>query len=302
MPVGARALVAEFGEQLRRLGWVDALLVAGSLATGDHVPGVSDLDLVALVGGPVGAQRQAALAHLHRRLDRGVAAGAKLGCVYVEIARLATVAAPHPTWTHGELVQRGLSGVTRAELARHGYAVFGPPPGAWFASVSRDDVRAAAHAELAGYWSLAVRRPWWWCNPDLADLGLTSMARARHALATGELLSKTAAIERADAPGWLTDQLRARRSGEQVRSPRLRTAFLAWRDARRTTGGARTRTGRGNGVGRSACAGGSTGDPATLLGSLEEPPITRYWVANPAWWSSSEVPRGSERGVRPPRS
>jgi hypothetical protein len=249
-PASAEFVVSEFGRELQRLGWVEALLVAGSLATGDHVPGVSDLDLVALVGAPVGAERQATLTQLHRRLDLGVAAGAKLGCVYVQIARLPTVWAPHPTWTHGALVHRGLSGVTRAELAGHGYAVFGQPPGAWFAPVTRDDVRAAARAELAGYWSLAVRRPWWWWrHPEIADLGLTSMARARHALATGELLSKTAAIERADAPGWLTDQVRARRRGEQVESPRLRAAILAWRDVRRTKARARTSTIRRNSAG-----------------------------------------------------
>jgi hypothetical protein len=68
----------------------------------------------------------------------------------------------------------------------------------------------------------------------IADLGLTSMARGRHTLATGELLTKTQAIEQADAPAWLIDHLRARRRGEDVTSPRLRTAVIAWRDARRT--------------------------------------------------------------------
>ena len=36
------------------------------------------------------------------------------------------------------------------------------------------------------------------------------MARGRHALLTGQLLTKTAAIEVADAPRWLIDQMRAR--------------------------------------------------------------------------------------------
>jgi hypothetical protein len=49
--------LARFGEELTALGWVTDLLVAGSLATGDHVAGVSDLDLVALTDGPVGQLR-----------------------------------------------------------------------------------------------------------------------------------------------------------------------------------------------------------------------------------------------------
>jgi hypothetical protein len=220
------------------LGWVTDLLVAGSLATGDYVPGVSDLDLVALTGGPVGPERQEILASLHRGLDQGDAQGLDLGCVYVDAGRLADLGALHPTWTHGSLVQRSLSGVTRAELVRHGFAVLGRPPAAVLPEMTDDDVRRAACAELCGYWAYAARRPLWWLSPVIADLGLTSMARGRHALETGQLLTKTQAIEQAHAPAWLKDQLRARRQGQRVVSPRARTALIAWRDARRTVAGA----------------------------------------------------------------
>ncbi len=226
--------VRQLAERLEGLGWVSDLLVAGSLATGDYVPGVSDLDLVALTGGPVGPTRQEILAGLHRELDRGAAQGLDLGCVYVDSGRLADLGVRHPTWTHGSLVQRSLSGVTRAELVRHGFAVLGRPPAAVLPEMTDDDVRRAARAELCGYWAHAARRPLWWLNPVIADLGLTSMARGRHALQTGQLLTKTQAIEQAHAPAWLKDQLRARRQGQQVASPRTRTALIAWRDARRT--------------------------------------------------------------------
>ncbi len=227
-------VVAEFGARLAALGWVSDLLVAGSLATGDYVPGVSDLDLVALTAGPVGPARQAELAAVHRGIDAGAGSGLDLGCVYVDSAHRADPAREHPTWTRGLLVRRIFSGVTRAELVRHGYAVFGRSPGEVLPAMSDDDVRAAARAELTGYWAWAVRRPWIWRDPVLADLGLTSMARGRYALAHGDLLTKSQAVDRADAPAWLVDQLRARRRGEEVTSPRLRTAVIAWRDARRT--------------------------------------------------------------------
>lgn len=231
-------VVRHLAERLDELEWVTDLMVAGSLATGDYVPGVSDLDLVALTSGPVSPAQQESLVELHRELDRGAARGFDLGCVYVDIGALADPAAPHPTWTHGSLVQRILSAVTRAELVRHGFAVLGRPPSAVLPQMSADDVRRAAHAELCGYWARAARRPLWWLNPVIADLGLTSMARGRHALRTGELLTKTQAIEQAHAPAWLKDQLRARRRGEQVTSPRARTALIAWRDARRTVASA----------------------------------------------------------------
>lgn len=226
--------VSVVADRLADLGWVTDLLVAGSLATGDYVPGVSDLDLVALTEGPVGKARQEVLTGLHRELDHGAAQGLDLGCVYVDAGRLADAAALHPMWTHGSLVHRALSGVTRAELVRHGFAVLGRPPAAVLPDMTDDDVRRAARAELCGYWARASRRPLMWLNPVIADLGLTSMARGRHALETGQLLTKTQAAERAHAPAWLREQLRARRRGEQVVSPRARTALIAWRDAWRT--------------------------------------------------------------------
>jgi hypothetical protein len=47
VPPAVRNLAGRLGD----LGWVRDLLVAGSLAAGDYVPGVSDLDLVALTDG-----------------------------------------------------------------------------------------------------------------------------------------------------------------------------------------------------------------------------------------------------------
>lgn len=229
----------ELGNQLEALGWVTDLFVGGSLATGDYTPFVSDLDLVALVNVPVGDMRQATLTTIHRALDEGIGAGLKLGCTYVDAARLDNHEARHSTWKHGSLVQRILSGVTRAELVRYGFAVFGRSPGIVLPTMSTDDVREAARTEITGYWAWAAKRPTMWLNPVMPDLGLTAMARGRHTLLTGELLTKTRAIEQADAPAWLIDQLRARRRGEDVTSPRLRTALIAWRDARRTVARAR---------------------------------------------------------------
>ena len=235
--------VTALAERLASLPWVSDLWVAGSVATGDYVPGVSDLDLVAVVDGPVDSEREAVLVDLHRALDLGEAAGTDLGCVYVDDGRLPEPDALHPTWTHGQLVQRMLSGVTRAELGRHGFAVLGRSPGEVMPPMTDDDVRAAARAEVCGYWAWASRRPRMWLNPVIADLGLTSMARGRHAVRHGQLLTKSDAIEEAHAPDWLIEHLRARRRGEPVVSPRLRTGFIAWRDARATVRAVRQESG-----------------------------------------------------------
>ncbi len=227
--------VAELREEVLKLGWVSELFVGGSAATGDYVPGVSDLDLVAVTSGEVSPERQATLAVLHRALDDGAAAALNLGCVYVHDRGLADVRALHPTWTHGRLTQRVLSGISRAELIRDGYTVLGRTPIAMLDPMTEADVQRASQVELAGYWTRASARPWWWLDPVMVDLGLTSMARGRYALAQGQLLTKTRAIEVSGAPEWLISQMRARRQGQDVPSPRLRAAWIAWLDARRTT-------------------------------------------------------------------
>lgn len=126
----------EFGRQLAQLGWVDDLLVGGSAATGDYTPGVSDVDLVALVAGPVSAARREQLVAVHRGLDTGTARGLNLGCSYVNSGLVLDPDVRHPTWTHGRLARRRLSGIARAELVRHGYAVFGRSPREVFPAMS----------------------------------------------------------------------------------------------------------------------------------------------------------------------
>lgn len=231
--------VEELAARLRSHGWVTDLFVGGSAATGDYRAGVSDLDLVALTDGPLDRARRTAIVGIHQELDATAAQKVDLGCVYVAAADLANAAARHPTWTHGRMIERPLSAVARADLVRHGFAVMGRSPDTVLPSVSDDDVRHAAQLELTGYWAMAVHRPWWWLDPSLSDLGLTSMARGRHALATGTLVTKSSAIDLVQAPAWLRRDVRARREGRVVRSPRLAAAWYAWNDARRTTAAAR---------------------------------------------------------------
>ena len=182
--------------------------------------------------GPIDEARKAALVGLHRDLDRRNAAGSDLGCVYVEESRLDVPAALHRTWTHGTSLiaffraSPGPSSCAMGSRSSEGRRT------ALLPAMTDDQVRNAARTELCGYW--ASRRPWMWLSPVIADLGLTSMARGRYAVRTGHLLRKSEAIEQAQAPARVVDQLRARRRGQSVVSPRLRTGWIAWRDARRT--------------------------------------------------------------------
>ena len=220
---------------LSPVGWASDVWLYGSLATGDHQPCVSDIDLVTLTTRRLGVDDLRRVVDLHQRIDTTVGTGSALGCAYVDVTRLGDRSALHPTWTHGRLVRRRLSSMVRAELLTHGQVLLGREPGAVLPVMSDADVRTAALEELSGYWSWAARRPWLFLRPQLADLALLSMARIRHTLATGALVSKTEVIAQVRAPQAVVERIARRRTSPGRSFPlALRAGHHAWRDTRRT--------------------------------------------------------------------
>jgi hypothetical protein len=227
--------VAGFVDAVAPLDWISDVWLSGSLASGDHRPGSSDIDIVALTTRPAGNADLQTIRAIHTRLDRGEARGAALGCAYVPRYALPDIATRHPTWTHGRMVQRHLSPIARAELVRVGRALVGREPDVVLPAMTLVEVRAAAGAELSGYWSWAARRPWLFLEPATADLALVSMARIRHAVRTGALISKSEAIPAVRAPRPVVEDLRRRRDDATRRTiPDLRLSLHAWRDTCRT--------------------------------------------------------------------
>lgn len=209
-------LVATFGDAVGAVVDVTALYVGGSLAAGDYHPGVSDLDLVALVDVPLDDARRAQAQALHERLIRAEPLGPKLHCAYLPVGQVDDVAAEHPTWTTGAFWPMPLSGVARAELLRFGLTVTGPPPAALVPPVSEEALRAAVRGQLSGYWSDAVRKPHIWSQDVYVDLGLVTLARADIALSEGRLATKREALSRLERFGVdpdLVAEMQQRRDG-----------------------------------------------------------------------------------------
>ncbi|AKU15053.1 nucleotidyltransferase domain-containing protein [Luteipulveratus mongoliensis] len=224
----------EFARLVDTVDWATDLWVGGSVATGDYLPGVSDLDLVVITEGVVTVEQRTTLRRWHQELDGGVGRGANLGCVYVPETVAPDVALAHPTWTHGRLIQRPLSGIGRAELVRHGFALKGRPPADVLPAMSDSDVRRAIKSELDGYWSWAYRRPWIFRDVMISDLALLSMARARHTWRTAELITKSEAMGQIQAPEQVIRSIAARRIGVATRRRPVREASAARRDVGRT--------------------------------------------------------------------
>ncbi|GAA2660170.1 nucleotidyltransferase domain-containing protein [Paractinoplanes durhamensis] len=207
-------VVPGFGTAIHSVARVVAFYAGGSIGSGDYRPGISDLDLVAVVEAPLTRYRRARLRELHR-----VIGPAKLHCAYVPADDLADIAAKHVNWAHEQMFRRPLSGIARGELHQFGVTVSGPPPAELIPPVSREQLAEAARDELRGYWAGAVRRTTVWRTDLHVDLGLTTVSRADETIATGRLITKREAIDRLPSlgvPDTLADEIRRRRAGERV--------------------------------------------------------------------------------------
>jgi hypothetical protein len=217
--VDISALLDTLGVGIRAEAGALALYVGGSLATGDYHPGVSDLDLAAVIERPLEEACQRQVISLHRGLIASGQTDEKLHCVYVPVDELEDVSRPHLTWASEELFRRPFSGIGRAELLAHGYAVFGPPPAELIPAVSEAELREAVRGSLTGYWASALKKQAIWLQDIYVDLGLTTLARAEATLAGDGLITKTAAIARLDrfgVPPRLIEEMQRRRDGQAV--------------------------------------------------------------------------------------
>ena len=200
-------------------GFVAGLYVAGSVASGDYRPGVSDIDAVALVDRAPRPALRRVLVETHERLIRTVEGADGLHCVYVARPAVEDLSYRHWTWAFGELFRRPLGGIARAELLAEPVVVVGPPPSAWLAPLSESALRDAARAELAGYWTTALRKRSIWLEDVYVDVGLTTLARADVTIREGRLVTKSEAIGRLASlgvPSRLVDEIARRRSGDEV--------------------------------------------------------------------------------------
>jgi len=210
-------VVAELSQAVS--GLVAGLYVGGSLATGDYRPWVSDIDGVALLETAPKPGARAELTEIHQRLARRSQHADALHCAYVPMNDVADVTRKHWTWAFGELFRRPLSRISRAELLAEPIVVFGPLPSSWLPPMGSGELRDAARAELAGYWTRALRKRAIWLQDVYVDLGLTVWARADATISDGVLITKTEAIARMaerGVPPDVVDGVARRREGQQV--------------------------------------------------------------------------------------
>jgi hypothetical protein len=188
-------------------GLVHGLHMIGSLPLGDYRPGVSDLDILCMVGRPLDTRDLDRLAEMH-----AVMAGSpSIDGVYVTRDALAgppAAAEPAPYFRDGRLHPGGmpLTPVIWRSLRDHSIAVRGPHGRDVCAEVEDEELRRWTYGNLMGYWTDLLRR----CHEGLASRPagtgvpadtvawmVLGVSRSHYTLVTGEITSKRGGGEHA---------------------------------------------------------------------------------------------------------
>ncbi|MFG3201639.1 nucleotidyltransferase domain-containing protein [Streptomyces sp. NPDC048192] len=170
-----------------------ALWAHGSLAGGDYQEGRSDLDLIAVLPGPVRLGTVRRVVALHRRL-RALPLAAKLHCSYLTPATLDDPERSHLTWAHERVLRRSVTPVTRRELHDFGRVLHGEPPAGLLPPVPERQLRAFVVRDQRAFWRPHVDRARLWKQDIWVDAGLLTFARATVTLRDGRLISKRQAL------------------------------------------------------------------------------------------------------------
>jgi hypothetical protein len=177
-----------------------AVWAHGSLAGGDYQEGRSDLDLIAVLPGPVRLGTVRRVVALHRRL-RALPLSAKLHCSYLTPATLGDPDRPHLTWAHGHVMRRPVTPVTRRELHDFGRVLYGGSPAGLLPAVPERQLHDFVVRDQRDYWRPAVDKGRLWRQDVWVDLGLLTFARATVTLRDGRLISKREALDELPALG-----------------------------------------------------------------------------------------------------
>ncbi|MET9084434.1 nucleotidyltransferase domain-containing protein [Streptomyces sp. NPDC004237] len=205
-------LLARFVHELSSLDPV-AVWAHGSLAAGDYQEGRSDLDLIAVLPGPLTPGVVWRIATAHARLRKLPLAGL-LHCTYPTPATAADPGRRHLTWAHEELFRRTVTPVTRRELHAFGRVLHGRAPAGLLPPVEDRELTDFVVRDQRDFWRPALDNAPLWTRDIWVDLGLITFARATVTAREGRLISKREALDLLPglgAPTEVVEDVRSRR-------------------------------------------------------------------------------------------
>jgi predicted nucleotidyltransferase len=220
LPGDIALLLSRLRDEIAARGDLVGLYVYGSLATGDFSPASSDIDVIVVLEREPDKAALRELAQLHAAVARSSGAAERLHCLYVPVEAGADPDRLHNYWFGDRMTHWQLKLLTQAELTSVGVALYGPWPPPGIAPVPIEDIQAAVHEEISGYWHRIASRRKLWLQDAWVDHGLVVLPRAEAVLTKGDLITKSEAISRlADfgIPARLAREIRHRRDGQLVK-------------------------------------------------------------------------------------
>ncbi|MGW6738204.1 nucleotidyltransferase [Streptomyces sp. NPDC055013] len=190
-----------------------AVWAHGSLAGGDYQEGRSDLDLIAVVDGPLTPRTIWQVAKVHARL-RSEPLARLLHCTYLTPDTADDADRRHLTWAHEQLFKRTVTPVTRRELQTFGRVLHGKAPAGLLPPVPDRELGEFVVRDQRDFWRSAVDNASLWTKDVWVDLGVITYARASVTLRDGRLISKREALDLLPglgAPAELVEDIRRRR-------------------------------------------------------------------------------------------
>jgi hypothetical protein len=209
-------LLDRFLTDLRALAPV-AVWAHGSLAGGDYQEGRSDLDLLAVLEGPVSLATVRRVVGLHRRLRADEPLARQLHCSYLTPGTMAGAERSYVTWAHNRLMRRPVTPVTRRELHDFGLVLHGKPPEDLLPTLTDRELHAFVVRDQKEFWRPALDKARLWKQDGWVDLATITFARATVTLRDGRLISKREALELLPdlgAPVDVVEDIRRRRYGD----------------------------------------------------------------------------------------
>lgn len=144
-------------------GQVTAFYLVGSVALGEFIPRLSDIDFIAVLNSKASSTNFENIRRIHRKIEKNYPW--KMSGLYLQgqdLGRLDHRADPFPAYHDGRLAWSDhfeLSSVTWWILKNHGIAVFGLPPQTLGITVDMEHLIRLQHKNLNTYWASWTTRP-----------------------------------------------------------------------------------------------------------------------------------------------
>jgi hypothetical protein len=204
LPALAEAIAAALDPQPRLFG----LYLYGSLATGDFTPGVSDIDLLAVTGGPITQEVIGHLRPMHAEIDRRFthwrdrveviyAPRQALATFRTQVSDIGVISPGEPL----HILSAGIDWLMNWHQVRHGgQVVVGPPADTYVPDTTAEEYVAAVrdHAAAFGEWMPEMR------TARQQAYTILTLCRALYTVRHGHGTSKAAAAAwlAADTPRY----------------------------------------------------------------------------------------------------